>query len=145
MLPKVVAKAKEIEYLPRKLYQYHYQESSAVNRPDEARDAASVRTAIRRYRVAPLTYKKASLWGAATMIYWSLDKVSIDNYAISSFYRSILFDGRKFIAGHLWDLWLESDKAIGAFGRRLWWMARFVTAVSGWWGLQRWRARKRIS
>lgn len=145
VLPKVVAKAKEIDYLPRKLYRYHYQEGSAVNRPDEARDAASVRAAIRRYRVAPSTYKKSSLWGAAAMIYWSLNKISVDNYVISSSYRSILFDGRKFIARHLWDLWSESDKAIGVFGMRLWWMARFVTAVFGWWGLQRWRARNRMA
>ncbi|MCQ2395372.1 MAG: glycosyltransferase [Kiritimatiellae bacterium] len=145
VLPKVVAKAKEIEYLPRKLYQYHYQEGSAVNRADEARDAASVRTAIHRYRVASVTYKKAALWGTAGMIYWSLNKVCVDNCAISPSYRSTLFDGRKFIARHLWGLWSESDKAIGMFGMRLWWMARFVTAALGWWGLQRWRSRKRMS
>ena len=145
VLPKVVAKAKEIEYLPRTLYQYHYQAGSAVNRSDEARDAASVRAAICRHRVAPLTYKKAALWGTAVMIYWSLNKVFVDNRVISSSYRSILFDGRKFIARHLWGLWSESDKAIGIFGMRFWWMARFVTAALGFWGLQRWRARKRMS
>ena len=145
VLPKVVAKAKEIKYLPRKLYSYLYHGDSAVNMTDDARDAASVLIAIRRYREATAASKRAALWGAATMAYWSLDKVFVDNRAVGSVFKSALQEGRKFLGRHLWALWLESAAAIGTLGMRLRWMARFVTATVGWWGLQRWCARRRTA
>lgn len=139
VLPKVVAKANEIGYLPKKLYRYLHQDNSAVNTRNETRDADSVRIAIRRYQRAAKDYKQAALWGAATMIYWTLDKVAVDRRKVGPDYQSVLLDGRKFIARHLWGLWRESGNAVDSFRDRLWWMARCVTAVCGWWGLQRWR------
>lgn len=139
VLPNVVAKAKEIGYLPKKLYHYLHQDDSAVNIRNETRDADCVRIAIRRYQGAASAYQWAALWGAATMIYWSLDKAAVDRRKVGPDYRSALLDGRKFVARHLLGLWRESGNAVDSFGGRLWWMARFVTAVCGWWGLQRWR------
>lgn len=145
VLPKVVAKANEIGYLPKKTYRYLHQENSAINRRNEARDAQSVRIAIRRHQEAAAVYRQAALWGAATMIYWSLDKAAIDRRTIGQDYRSALLDGRKFLARHLWGLWRESGHAVDSFGDRLHWMARFGTAVCGWWGLQQWRRRLVVS
>lgn len=143
VLPNVVAKANEIGYLPKKLYRYLHQNNSAVNMRNETRDADCVRIAIRRYQGAASAYQRAALWGAATMIYWSLDKAAVDRRKVGPDYRSALLDGRKFIARHLLGLWRESGNAVDSFGDRLWWMARFVTAVCGWWGLQRMRAWSR--
>ena len=145
VLPKVVGRAKSVKYLPKKLYHYFYHENSAVNALDESRDVASVRVAIRRYQESDFDCKRSALWGTATIIYWALDKVAVGELAISSSYRSALSDGRRFVARHLWGLWWESGKTGEPFCMRLWWMARFVTAALGWWGLQRWRARKRMS
>lgn len=142
VLPKVVGRAKSVKYLPKILYHYLYHENSAVNALDEARDVASVQVALRRYQESALDCKRPALWGAATIIYWSLDKVAVGGLVIGPSYRSALSDGRRFIARHLWGLWRESGETGEPFGLRLRWMARFVTAAFGWWWIQRWSARK---
>ena len=145
ILPKVLERAKNCVYLPKKIYRYICNKSSLMNTLDCNRYMALLTQWERRVKECPRKYRGYCLWGMAVSLYWVYDMISVipgekdksGATECASEFRSAI---RRYIIDLIWMAFASRDLPVRD---RVGWSLRFLCAATDCWWIQKMRYRRR--
>ena len=135
VLPLLMARAKSIVYVPKKLYRYIRNDGSLMNAGNVTRTVQFAAIALERFERSEPRFASAALWGTADILYRTLFALNAGSVDLADGDRLVRANSRKFLARHLFALWRESA-FLGSLRLRLRWELKFLMAAFGLWGLQ---------
>ena len=146
LLPKVLLRAGSCVYVDKPIYRYRCNEGSLINSVQGKEFRELLPPWETRMAEAPEKYRGACKWGVASSCYWFCDWAAVNDAKARAKGPSeaAIEECRWTIGRDFWWLMAEALRADDLSWRdRICWCARFVCAKMGWWGIQRWRKRRR--
>ena len=145
ILPKVLERAKNCVYLPRKLYRYVCNPTSLINTQDFKFDLEVMKLWARRLEDSPREHRRECLWGMAVSCYWVCDRVEIFPNVkrlpcameCAASCRDMI---RRNIGALLCEVFCGRDLRLLD---RIGWYLRFICVATDCWWIQKMRYRRR--